>query len=136
MKMTKEEVTFKDDVYIRGDQDSHCSASKSSSGKSSKVTHVRDSISANDSMSETPYNVGSCEDSNSSCSKLSLERSHCVRIERAEDSLSGLGSKSSSEMSQYYSPKTCSICMERYRIGDDIAWSSNEDSPSTAYLPI
>ena len=29
--------------------------------------------------------------------------------------------------SSLYSPKTCQICIEKYKSGDDIAWSKNED---------
>ncbi len=127
-KMAKEDIAFKGDVYIRDDQDSHCSDSKKSSqGKSRKgcVAHV----------TETPHDVvGCCEDSNCSSSKLSLERPSCVSIGCAQDTLSAWGSKSSSEMSRYYSPKTCSICMERYSIGDDIAWSPNENCPHAFHV--
>ena len=40
-----------------------------------------------------------------------------------------LSQKSPSERSSLYSPKSCPICLEEYKVGDEIAWSKNEECP-------
>jgi len=99
--------TFKSDVFIGRVRDSRSSGSKSgsSSDRSRKVARVLDS------------------------SSVGLGTSSVQESKSGSKSSSGIGSgsKPSSEISRYYSPKTCPICMERYKAGDDIAWSHNED---------
>jgi hypothetical protein len=36
--------------------------------------------------------------------------------------------------SSLYSPKTCPICLEDYKVDDDIAWSNNEECPHAFHL--
>lgn len=36
--------------------------------------------------------------------------------------------------STLYSPKSCSICLESYKDGDDICWSYNEQCPHAYHL--
>jgi len=45
-----------------------------------------------------------------------------------------MGMSDRDDGSSLYSPKTCAICLEPYKVGDEICWSKNEKCPHAFHL--